>query len=180
MILESIETLNERLINIFGKFNGQPKFRIVWSEDQYEKRLTKYSKEGLELLQPQMVELPKYKQWIHNKYILEQLVPVPENQLHELTTALSYEPLWVFEDNQGNALPPKWQAIHLLIHNLYAQMDSSSVKYKDPEATPEGAIEEREKRLAAIQEQLFGNESNTTDALAHNQAVIVPRNYEVN
>src|ERR1043166_1123060 len=118
-MLESIETLNERLENTYGKYENFPRWRIVYSEDQYEKRLTHYTSEGFELLSPVMMELPKYKQWIHNKYILELIMPIPEFQRHEVVGVLSYEPVWVFEDGRGRPLPPKWEAIQLIIKTVH-------------------------------------------------------------
>src|SRR5690348_16564919 len=140
-MLESVETLNNRLLEYFGKFNDQPKWRVVWSEDQFEKRLTHYTDEGFQLLTPRMVELPKYKQWIHNKYVLEKLCVVPDGQKHELVTNLSYEPMWVFEDSIGNPLPPKWEAINLIVQNTENNLfvNHTYPKYHDPESSPDEA-----------------------------------------
>ena len=111
IINESIEVLNQRLVDHFSTaWNGQPMFRIVWSENQFEKRLVGFTDGGIQLLVPEMREVPKYKQWIHNKHILERLVIVPEFQQDKLVEKTSYEPVWVFEDKNGFPLPPKWEA----------------------------------------------------------------------
>jgi hypothetical protein len=178
--MEAIQTLNYRLKRDFGRFeNGEPNWRVVWSEDQFEKRWTNFTDEGFELLSPVVKELPKYKQWIHNKYILERLIPVPDLVESDLIGKISYEPVWVFQDSDGNPLPPKWEAILLIIDSVNnASASSIGAKYKDPELTVEGSKEEREKRLDAIQADLFGNETEVGDALAQKQAIIVPRSYE--
>lgn len=177
-LTESIDSLNRQLVDLYGidTITGKAMFRIVWSEDQYEKRLTKYTDEGLELLYPEVRELPKYKQWVKEKYVLERLVLVPEVNVGELPTQkMSYEPLWVFHDRNGDYLPPRLDASKLVIDSVYAALGKSSLaKYKDEEATLEG----KAKRILKYEEELFGNESNVGDALAHNQAVIVPRNFE--
>lgn len=177
-LTETIDSLNRQLINLFGidTTTGKAMWRIVWSEDQYEKRLTKYTREGLELLHAQVVELPKYKQWIKEKYVLEQLVLIPDVNVAELPSEkMSYEPKWVFHDRHGNYLPPRIDAAKIVIDSVYAAMGKSSLhKYKDEEATPEG----KAKRIQNLEAELFGNESNVGDALAHKQAVVVPRNFE--
>jgi len=172
------EEINKLLKEHFGKADdGQAIFRIVWSEDQYEKRMTKYSDSGLELLTPEVRELPKYKQWIHFKYILERLVAIPEVSNGQLAgKKVSYEPLHVFEDKFGYPLPPKFEVAKFIIDTVFAAMGQELLgpKYIDPEATPEANAE----RVAKLQEELFGNETEVGDALAHNQAIVVPRNYE--
>lgn len=180
--MEKIETLNKRLVDRYGiaTDSSNPIWRVVWSEDQYEKRLTNWTREGFELLMPVVLELPKYKQWIHEKYVLEMLVRIPEGTSKELTVnSISYEPMWVFQDKEGNPLPPKWEAIELIIASVHAAMghNNAFAKYKDPDSSPEGAIQAKQERIAKIEEALYGNESNVTDALAHNQAVTVPSNY---
>ena len=182
MLLEPIETINSRLIDHFGKFHitDLALWRVVWSEDQTEKRLTQYTDEGFQLLIPEVRELPKYRQWIHNKYLLERLIGVPEFVETDLIEKLTYEPVWVFEDNQGHALPPKWEAIYLIINQVYSQASKyTGVKYKDPEAVdPKLAPEIKRAGIEALQLELFGNETDTGDALAYREGISVPSNYE--
>lgn len=177
--MERIETLNERLLNTYGKIEHLQQWRLVWSEDQYEKRFTDYTPDGFRLLSPMVAELPKYKQWVHNKYILERVMPVGDIDREQLLGKYSYEPVWVFQDAKGEPLPPIWDAIQLIISSIYqASARAVGAKYRDPESNVEEAIEIRRQRLEQMEEELFGNESNVGDALAHKQAIIVPRNYE--
>ena len=180
--MESIESLNQRLIDYYGITvdSGESIWRIVWSDDQVEKRLTRHTREGFELLVPEVQELPKYRQWIHNRWVLEQLVRVPEGTSKELTVnQISYEPMWVFQNDKDEALYPVWEALELIISTVQAARGHSGAfaKYRDPEGSKEGAIQAKQERIAKIEESLFGNESNVTDALAHNQAVTVPSTY---
>lgn len=179
-INEPIDVLNRRLSEHYGvSWDGRAIYRIVWSEDQFEKRLTQYTDAGIELLVPEVRELPKYKQWIHDKYILENLVIVPEAQVAETTTKTSYEPLYVYEDKSGFPLPPGWEVTKFLIDMVNAAKGKSGVaKYKE-DLTKE-TLEGREAYLAELQAELFGNETNTTDALAYGEGVVVPSNYERN
>src|SRR5262245_44425499 len=102
MTPDEVKEFNKKLFEEFGYFsNGQPNYRLVWSEDQFEKRLSRHTREGFELLTPQIVEVPKYRQWIHERYLLEKLCIVPIDH-EELTVApLSYECLWVFQNKNG-------------------------------------------------------------------------------
>ena len=184
MINEPIDILNKRLTDIFGSdtLSGLPIYRIVWSEDQYEMRETNFSDAGIELLKPEVRLLPKYKQWIHNRWVLEWLCIVPKAQQKELAEKqISYEPLYVFQDNKGNALPPKWEAMEFLILNQRAMMaaargeESTSVPFAKYLDNP---VESDAKELDKIYDDLFGNESDVTDALAYGDGVVVPSNYK--
>lgn len=171
-IPEPIETINKRLLDFFGKFeNGEPRYRVVWSEDEIEKVMTNFTKEGFMLPYEVLSEVPKYRQYIHNKYILERLVPVPAiSQRRLCDKKLSYEPLWVFEDNNGNALPPKWQVITILLDSIHKQMTEHRGPYTSGDELNQTteALEERAKKLA---EALGVNETSVTDSLSWGSAV---------
>jgi hypothetical protein len=165
---EPVETINKRLVDFFGRFeNGEPNWRVVWSNDLTEKRMVEYLN-GIHLLTPVMAEQPKY--WFKDRYVLERLVPVPVQNLSELTSKLSYEPIWVFEDNNQNALPPKWEVIVVLIRTLLDQMLYKKGPYKIPEEE-QNTIEAIEHRVDKLQEVLYGNESPITDSLSVGSAV---------
>lgn len=172
-LIESIQSINENLKREFGSFtDGRPNFRIVFSEDQYEKRWTNYTSEGFELINPEVRELPKYKQWVHEKYILERLVPTgPDSDLVE---KVSYEPCWVFRDKNDNYLPPRFDMCKFVIEALHSQIEKAGthVKYKDENISKE----RREELLNEMQEQLFGNETDVTDALAYGSGVSLAGN----
>ena len=170
---EPIENINRQLVDLFGidTITGKPIFRIVWSEDQFEKRLTSFTDEGLALLYPEVRLLPKYRQWIQNKYVLERLCVVPEINQDEIPTdKLSYEPIWVFEKKDGVAIPPTLWASKFVIDSLYAAMGKKSLrKYIDDEA--KNPDEHKEKRLKEYEEQLFGDESSLLGRTITGEAV---------
>jgi hypothetical protein len=173
---ESIETINKSLESLFGNEanTNKPMFRVVWSEDQFEKRMMEYTNEGLQLLTPVLKEVPKYRQWIHERYILERLVIVPDMNVDELAgSRLSYEPIWIFETQLGVYLPPKIEVAKIVCDSLYAALGKKSMaKYVDEEA--KNPVETRTARLDKLHEELFGNETSTTDALAYKTGVVVP------
>lgn len=162
-LAESIESINSSLVDEFGidSDTGRPIWRVVWSDDQREKRLSEFTLEGIQLIHPEVMELPKYS-WIRERYVLERLVIIPDINAHELPTRkLSYEPIWVFNDHiTENYIPPTFMAAKFVVDTVYAAQGKSGLrKYVDPEGTKEGAREAKEKRISKLEEELFGDES---------------------
>lgn len=169
-----VEILNRKLLDIYGRTENLPNFRVVWADDQFEKRKVTSTPEGFQLLLPEVVQVPKYKQWVRAKYILERLTVVPQIAENDLVEKLSYEPVWVFEDSRGNALKPIWGAIHFVLEQLnYNVSRSGMTKYPDKNETEE----EKQQRLNELQMELFGNETEVGDALAHREGIVVPHGY---
>jgi hypothetical protein len=177
--MELIRVINKRLSDRYGlgPDNLRPLWRIVWSENEFEKRFGTYTDyvPGTNILIREVEEwrtVPKYRQYIHNKWILERLIPVPDMQSGELTDKVSYEPIWVFEDKDKNPLYPKWEAIEFLIHKCQEQMYQPKKIDKGP--NHEEALEQEKQRISRLQEELFGNETDVTDALQYHEAIVIP------
>ena len=174
---ESIESINEKLLSEFGKdLDGRARFRVVFSEDQYEKRLTEYTDEGFLLARPEVRKLPKYKQWIHQKYILEHLIPLPEGS--DLTEKMDYEPIWTFQDKSGNYLPPFFDGCKFVIESMLMAMGrrDTFVRYRDKNVSKE----EHEAHLQKVQDELFGNETDLCDDLHYGSGIVVPEKVTIN
>lgn len=170
---ETVKTLNNRLADYFGYFDGfNPNYRIVWSDDQYENRRVAFTPEGLELIHPEVRKVRKYN-YIKERFLLEKLLPVGEMTSDELVDKLSYECIWNFEDRNGFPLPPIWSAIELIIDTLHKNMGKKTI-YREPEKS----VESEKARIDNLITDLFGNETSTTDALAYGSGVSVPSNYE--
>lgn len=170
---QEVEAINKQLIEHFGvdTVTGKSIWRVSWSSDQYEKRLTAHTPEGLELLYPEVRELPKY-QWIKNRWILERLVLVPEISMSELPSVKqSYECMWTFQHARTEeALPPNFTVAKFVIDTVYAAMGKSSMaKYVDEEA--KNPIETRDARIKKLEEELFGDESNLLGRTITGEAV---------
>ena len=183
MLNETIETLNKRLIDYFGKDTESERaiWRVVWSDDQFEDQLLQYTPEGIELTYPKWTNVPKYKMMgIKERYILERLVMVPTVNQNELVVKVSYEPMWTFEDANRFPLPPKWEAIRLIIDTVHCAIGHSErAKYPDPDKgkTPEQLVYEKKKEIEEIQLDLFGNETKEMDAVRLKEGIIVPSSY---
>lgn len=172
-LTEPIESLNQQLVDLFGldTVTGDAIWRIVWGPTQYETRKSDYSERGIFLLTPRIIEFPKY-QYIGDKYILERLTIVPEQNRNELAGAkISYEPHFVFRGRGGTYLPPRIDVAKFVIDTTYAAMGKKSLaKYTDDSITPEA----KEKRIQEIQEYLYGDETDVTDSLRYGSGVALP------
>jgi hypothetical protein len=179
----TLDKMNLWLKDNFGLVENQSRFRLVWSEDQYEIRKGTFDKLsdaglylGTEVGIKKIKKYPKYE-----KYILENLVP---NYSDELVTKLSYEPVWVFGlkgDPSGVSLDPTWDALSFLLFCITSYKPGIGAKYlEDIPKTTEGIEEVKRQRIEKIAAELFGNETEVTDALAQRDAIVVPRNYGVN
>ena len=169
---EPIELINKKLLEEYGTDHGRnPKFRVVFSEDQFEKRWTSFTKDGFELINPVVETLPKYKQWIHAKYVLERLIPITGET--DLVDKISYEPAWVFQDKAGNYLPPFFEGCKFIIEAMFNAVYGRrvEVKYKD-----DASKEQYLAHIQKVEEELFGNETEISDHLAYGTGVIVPGN----
>jgi len=173
---EPLKIINQRLLDHYGRFeNGFPNWRIVWSDDQYEKRLGTFGSNPDSLIYTGEVtevrEVPKYGYMLH-QYVLERILPVPAIHENELFQRTSYEPVWGFVDNEGNPLPPKFEVADIIIKHVMdrAAQATHTAKYKMPELeqqTPD-AIRER---IRLTQLALYGNETSVGDALGQDSAV---------
>lgn len=183
---ENVETINKYLTDNYGidTESTNPIFRVVFSDEQFEKRSTKYTDTGIELLHEEVRLLPKY-QWIDGAYILERLVIVPDMNLKELASVRkSYEPLWVFIGKNGFPVPPTIFSCTMIIDTLYAAIGKSSMaKYVDnPPAisNPQELYESRKAEIDKLQNELFGDESGLGGSTINESgnAIIVPSQFK--
>lgn len=187
-LTESVDSINRQLVDLYGidTITGDAIWRIVWSEDQFEHRFGTYddvTESGIYLRTVTEVRyVPKYRQWIKERYVLERLVVIPEINSGDLpATKVSYEPMYSFQTDAGVYLPPSIIACKFIIDTVLAvQGKTSLAKYKDREAglNKEEYYEMKNQEIQTLQNELFGNESDTGDAIAHGEAIIVPRNYQ--
>lgn len=116
--METIEAINARLVDRFGRdVYGNAKFRVVWSDDQIEKRngtVNEFYGGVFVRATTGVHEWPKYPFFKH-RHILEMCCI---NTNPELVTQFTYEPLYKFEDKNGNALPLDWECVEFFMHCL--------------------------------------------------------------
>ena len=168
---KDIQEINRQLSDLFGidTESTKPIWRVSWSNDQYEHRLTEFTDAGVLLLTPEIRILPKY-QWIRSRWILEKLSLVPDFQQQELAgKKVSYECIHAFKEGQE----PKIYPCVFLVHLIHAAMGKSPIpRYVDPES--EEPLEAQAKRIDTLVEELFGDESSLLGRTITGEAIIVP------
>jgi hypothetical protein len=177
-----IDYINKQLKDRFGinTVNRKPMYRVVWVDEQYrEKRLSKFTPAGIELIHKEVQDLPKYY-YIKDRWVLEQLVIIPDIQADELPAnenQESYEPLWTFEGRNKELILPKLNACLLVIDTMLAVRGKKSLrKYVD--AMKDNPIEETERRIKELENELFGDESGLEGKTIHGEGIVVPNKFQ--
>lgn len=131
---------------------------------------------GVKLLFPEMMQFPKYS-WIKGRWILENLVLIPEQNQNELGgMRKSYECLWKFEDRNDQPVQPEWWACQFIIDLVAAAKTGNPMnvrKYFDPDlgANMEETMEKNKQRIDKLVEELFGDESSLLGRTVTGEAV---------
>lgn len=168
---ELIRFINSQLLRQFGKVNGQAKFRIVWTETEFEKREADYEDwDGPVLIRRvhEVREVPKYPYINPPWYMLERYFERVDESLRE---ANHYEPLYVFQhfDSKGNAgpyLPPRFDMAK------FAAELSMQKRPMRTFAMDKRDFEEKEERAERdIYEQLSDQTSYLAHQFHHGEAI---------
>ncbi len=171
-----IKKLNRQLESHFGVDTESMKqmWRVCWSDDQFEKRLSKHTAAGIELLFPEVMNLPKYP-WIKGRWVLENLVNIPEPSQEELPQfKKSYECMYAFPTKDGMPIVPSFRACKFVFDMIQAVKGKTSLaKYKDPYAglSTSDIKDKYEAEIKALEEELFGDESGLLGRTITGEAV---------
>jgi hypothetical protein len=168
--MESIETINSRLKENYGSdLQGNAFYRLVWSTGEVEKRLGTFQDYYGQIYLRTVTEVrqvPKYPNNL-NRFVLEILLKGAGPE--EVKDYNYYEPLYVFERDDGTPLEPIWRAIEFLV-----QMHRFPVK-----RTPGDADREHEATMAKEREFYLDYLKRPFDgALSFGEAVTVPNSFE--
>lgn len=155
-----LAALNKWLADIYGRRvdDGQPNFRVVWSEDQYEKRRGEFAHYIDDLFlyrKKEVVEVKKYP-YILCRYVLERY-QVNTHPEEIVGVNFSYEPLWCIMDKNGNYLPPKREALAYFLDYLLFE--------KKPRLTQSDFDEQERKEIEAEQKAFHEYLDNEVPAL---------------
>lgn len=169
-IPEHVAKINELLERDYGKHdNNLPVYRVAWSEDQFEYRYGTYKKftsSGIYIgEQTGFLHVPKYRQWLPEQWVLEQLTPTEGNS--ELTEKLSYEPLFPFKKHE-----PDYEVCKIVIENILYAMNKRPEPYKPKfeELQTKEAIEARVEKLMAI---LFDQSDDLVNKMSYGEATFI-------
>lgn len=173
---QDLKFINDTLKELFGvdTVTGDQIWRVTWVNDEYETRKVDYTVEGLRLPHAEIQYLPKYM-YLINRYILEQLVLVPECDKEELLgRQISYEGIFTFEKADGSYLPPRVDVAKFVIDTLNAVKGRTQGLRDYVKPGSEKDLAERKAALNQMYEDLFGDETKVTDALAYGSGITVP------
>ena len=167
--MESITDINARLKSRFGCDPlGRPNYRLVWSTGETEKRLGTFTDYfGMIYLRTvtEVREVPKYPN-NPDRFALEFLLRQPPPS--EVKNYNFYEPIFVFEQQNGTPLEPVWRAIEFIIY-----MHRYPVRKTAADIEDEFDAQLEKERLFYL-DYLNDTGSAFGGALKHGEGVVVP------
>lgn len=106
-----VRQINKRLKFLFGvNIYGSANFRIVYSDNEFEKRRGSFNEFLGKIFLRQIVGIRECKKYPHLKerFIIERWYPADKAFTPEIPDSINggYEPLYVFEDKDRNFLDP--------------------------------------------------------------------------
>jgi hypothetical protein len=133
-----METIDSSVINAWlatmpcVPLSTQPLFRLVWSDEQYELRTGVFAKfiANVKVSEEKRTQNVLKYNWIKERWIVEQWFPPEVCLVEELPESIrgSYEPIYVFEDKGGNALPLKLEVVQFLVKQCLKPKTSAMLK----------------------------------------------------
>jgi hypothetical protein len=161
------DTINLRLKDSGTNLTDQPLYRLVWSDNELEFRRGIFREFVGNIFVRETVgvkQVPKYS-YIKARWILERWIPPDACYNPEIPNSQwgSYEPIYVFQDKNGNSLPFSEKVVYFII----------TLAEKKTRVTPEERLAESlAKEEAEINEYLESLEiSPITNALHMKEAV---------
>ena len=105
--------------------HGEPRVRLIWSEDAKELRRGEFNEFYGSLFLREFIGVklcPKYS-WIKERYVLERWFPPDVTFDIELPESNqgSFEPIYVFQDKYGRALPLNLRVVELICQAMFNQ-----------------------------------------------------------
>lgn len=114
-----MEYINTELKKLYGTdIVGNPRFRLVWSDRQFEHRKGTFAEYHGPIYLGTFTgvkKVPKYN-YIKERWILE--LQVPKKPSEELPNPDGYECLYVFESAKGEYLEPKLNVCKIIIYHF--------------------------------------------------------------
>lgn len=149
-----------------SNLNGQPIYRLVWSEDSFETRFGTYNdftSMGLFIRTVTGTRRVKKYSYIFERWILEKWHTIAPTA--ELPDPDGYEPFYVFEDKQGNYLAPNMKSVSFIV-----ELSRTPVSQQNCEIEMRNLFDGRsEREIKDIEDSLDCSE--VTNALHMKEAV---------
>jgi hypothetical protein len=179
--MENIRLINQALIREYGTgihiphtgetlADSRPRFRIVWSDEQFELRKGEFNifSGPIYLRTEEGTRKVRKYSYISEKWVLEKLVFSPTPELPESEKG-HYEIVWVFQTKDGQYLKPIWKAVNLLVQTLLGR----SKWHKTEKETDTEEKESFENEIKEFEEMLDISSPLQTQ-FRHGEAIRVP------
>lgn len=120
-----IKIINQRLKSYGRAPDGSPLWRLAWSDDAREWRRGLFRDFYGQVIIREVFETRFVKKYdfIKERWILERWLPVRADELPESHSG-SFEPVFVFEDKQGNFLPPTLKVVEFIVGKYNSDLNS--------------------------------------------------------
>lgn len=174
-IAEPLQSINKKLADKYGfmdnPINDYVRFRVVFSTEQFEYRrgiFNDFTPSGLFIRQVEEVRRTKKYPSLPDRYILEKSVP---NPIPDIMSKVTYEPIWVFHDEQQN---PRndivcWRAVDLIVFMSFHIGNKNKIAdYKEVEA------QRRRDDIDWFKDQMENELPFTAAKLAIGEGIVVP------
>lgn len=174
--MAEVKLLNRRLLETYGStLDGKPYYRLVWSEDMFEKRkgdFVKRTEAGIILGElHNHVELCRKYGYLKDRWILEYYTPA-QKLLEEVAQLDFYEPVFAFQDSKGEYLEPAWFALEYIVHRHRAILSGNLERRNESMDKAEAeALEEKETQ--EFLDYLENEHSDLQNKFRYQEAVII-------
>ena len=167
------EYVNRKLVEEYGLVGGKdPRYRVVWSDDQFEKRkgkVNQFDANGNFIRMIDGIQLrPKYD-YLPHTWVLEVWQPTPAAGPDIILEPVFYEPMWSFRDNEGNPLPLVWKAVNLLL-KMWEMRAENRLSPAGMDAEEKAQYDEE---IDWFEQYLAADQSILADKLKDGEAVFV-------
>jgi hypothetical protein len=174
--MEKLKLINKHLLKVYGlTIDGQPKFRLVWSEDLLESRFgtfEDYTPGGIFLRREVGIRQVKKYSYLKDRFILEAYTP-EQKQNSEIVNGDKYESLFVF-DKKGQFLSPEVWACDYVISRYHLAMGGGLEKRTDS-MDARAHEEEIDKEAQKFVEYMEGEDSEMMQSFRAGESVLIHR-----
>jgi hypothetical protein len=142
------QEINIKLKEVYGTtLDGHPKFRVVWSDEEVEKRQGEFEVWYGPLFVRKESGIKEFKKYsyISEKWILEFYT---KSNNPELLTSFSYEPLYTFQGPNEEYLPLNWDVCSIVINSVLNRKERAPMTNREEENAEREEKEQRVKRLS--------------------------------
>jgi hypothetical protein len=175
--MTEVEFINRWLRDQEKKLNGEPTYRLVWSDKETEVRLgtfNDFTPSGLFIRTvTEAREVLKYP-FIKERWILEKYIPPEMAANAEIPSTMfgSYEPLYVFENAAGEYLKPTLKVVEFIINVKRQRLDRMTP------AERKEFFEKQDQQAVQATYDSLGDSTVLASQFHNREAIIVPSTYE--